>query len=100
MILRYAVFWLGLVVIGILNGTLRQFGYQGLLGELGAHQLSSVVFILVIGVYTYALSVRWPIESPAQALTVGGVWLALTVAFEFLFGHYVVNHPWSCGLHR
>ena len=22
------------------------------------------------------------------------LWLGLTVAFEFLFGHYVVGHPW------
>ena len=29
------------------------------------------------------------------ALAIGGIWLALTVAFEFLFGHYVMGHPWS-----
>jgi hypothetical protein len=37
----------------------------------------------------------WPLESSQQALAVGIIWLCLTVAFEFLFGHYVANHPWS-----
>jgi hypothetical protein len=25
---------------------------------------------------------------------IGLTWLALTVAFEFLFGHYVAGHSW------
>jgi hypothetical protein len=33
--------------------------------------------------------------SAGQALTMGLVWLGMTVAFEFLFGHYVVKRPWS-----
>jgi len=34
-------------------------------------------------------------DTSKQAITVGLIWLGLTVAFEFLFGHYVVGHPWS-----
>jgi hypothetical protein len=30
-----------------------------------------------------------------QSLTIGLIWLALTVAFEFLFGHIVRGFPWS-----
>ena len=25
----------------------------------------------------------------------GLTWLALTISFEFLFGHYVMGHPWE-----
>ena len=27
-------------------------------------------------------------------MIIGMVWLAMTVAFEFLFGHYVAKRPW------
>ena len=30
-----------------------------------------------------------------RALAVGVVWLAMTMCFEFLFGHYVAGHSWS-----
>jgi hypothetical protein len=32
--------------------------------------------------------------SARDAWTVGSVWLSLTLAFEFLAGHYVFGHPW------
>ncbi len=42
------------------------------------------------------LSIRWigPRTSSA-ALAVGGVWLALTLAFEFLAGHYLFHKAWA-----
>lgn len=30
-----------------------------------------------------------------KALAIGCIWLMLTPSFEFLFGHYVMGHPWS-----
>jgi len=45
------------------------------------------------------LTGRWRIESAGQAIAIGVIWLVLTVAFEFLFGHFVVGHPWSRLLH-
>jgi hypothetical protein len=37
---------------------------------------------------------RWPLPT-ARAATVGAAWVGLTVLFEFGFGHYVANRPWS-----
>jgi hypothetical protein len=31
----------------------------------------------------------------SDALTVGVLWLVLTLAFEFLIGHYVLEKPWT-----
>jgi uncharacterized RDD family membrane protein YckC len=30
-----------------------------------------------------------------QAITIGLMWLGLTVAFELLFGHYVAKSSWN-----
>ena len=86
-------------IVGILNGMLRVYGYGRFMPELRAHQLSSLTGILLFGVLIWLLNRQWPIASARQALTIGLTWLALTVAFEFLFGHYVAGHPWSRLLH-
>jgi len=95
MIIRYTLAWIPMVFIGIVNGVIRQFGYGRFLSELPAHQVSSVTGIIFFGLYTWVLSLRWPLESSRQALSVGLIWLGLTVIFEFLFGHYVGKHSWS-----
>lgn len=95
MILKYAVAWIPLVAIAILNGTIRTLGYEKYIGELRAHQVSTLTAILFSGLYIWGLSLVWPLDSTPQAVAVGLMWLGFTVTFEFLFGHYVVKHPWS-----
>jgi hypothetical protein len=94
-ILRYSFVWIPMVFIAILNGMLREFAFARRLSELRAHQLSCVTGVLLFFGYTWVISLKWPVESTRQALAVGIVWLLLTVAFEFVFGHYVVQHPWE-----
>jgi hypothetical protein len=95
MIPRYTIAWIGLAIIGIINGVIREVGYGKFLGELLAHQVSSVTGIILFGLFTWCLSLRWRMQSSGQAFTIGIIWLGLTIAFEFLFGHYVMKHPWS-----
>lgn len=95
MITKYLLAWLGLPVIGIVNGTIRQFLYRDALGDLAAHQLSTVTGILLFGLYIWLLSRWWPLPSARAAITVGLLWLALTIGFEFIFGHYVVGNSWE-----
>ncbi len=83
-----------MVFIAIANGAFRQSVFAGALPELQAHQLSCLTGILLFSAYAWAISLRWPLQSIRQALRVGLIWLALTVAFEFIFGHYVVRQSW------
>ena len=99
MIVKYAVAWLLMPIIGIINGTIRQYAYSNALGELRAHQVSTVTGIFLFGLYIWALTFLWKIRSSAEAIAIGLIWLTLTIAFEFLFGHYVMKHPWSKLLH-
>ena len=99
MVLKYTIAWIPMVFIGIVNGAIRQFGYGRFLNELFAHQVSSVMGIIVFGSYIWTLSILWPLESSYQAFVVGLIWLGLTISFEFLFGHYVAKHPWSRLIH-
>ncbi len=94
-ILIYMISWLGLVLLAILNGTLRQKGYGPLMSELSAHQVSTLIAIIIFAVYIYIITGFFRLESARQALLIGAVWVAMTVIFEFLFGHFVMGHSWS-----
>ena len=95
MILRYTLLWTGLPVIGITNGAVREIVYKEALGELFAHQLSSFTAVVFIGLYAWIAESRWRLSSSYQAAAIGCIWLLLTIAFEFLFGHYVMGHSWA-----
>ncbi|MGM0477562.1 MAG: hypothetical protein ACQERR_10330 [Pseudomonadota bacterium] len=83
---RYLLAWLPMVPLAILNGTLREFTYGRVLAESTAHQLSTVTLVLLFTLYARLLDARWPLTSRALAIGVGGIWLVLTVAFEFGLG--------------
>ena len=91
----YALSWIGMVAIAILNGLIREKAYGPYMGELPAHQLSTFIGILLFGAYIWVLTGTYPIKSSTQALIIGGMWLIMTVIFEFVFGHFVMGHPWS-----
>jgi len=92
---RYILAWIAMPFIGIINGMIRQYGYSHFVGEQTAHQISTVTGIILFGLYVWFVTLKWKIQSAGQALMIGMIWLCLTVAFEFLFGHFVMNNPWS-----
>ncbi len=95
MILTYVLLWIPMVFIAIINALIRQYGYLRFVGELAAHRISTVTGIALFGVYIWFVTGRWRIESTGQAAAIGLLWLAMTVAFEFLFGHYIAGDTWE-----
>ncbi len=93
--LRYLNTWFVLLVVAVVNGGLRDFTYGRHMPELLANQLSCASGILLFGIVIRWFVRRYPPASARQAWGIGLFWLALTVAFEFLFFHYVAGHPWS-----
>ncbi|MGQ9871422.1 hypothetical protein [Leptodesmis sp.] len=95
MIWRYILAWLPMVAIAILNGILREQTYGKTLSESRAHQLSTITGIVLLGTYIWIVTSLLGFKSFIQAVIVGCLWLGLTIAFEFLFGHFVVKHSWT-----
>ena len=91
----YIAFWFGLVVVAIINGAVREKVYGPLMSELSAHQLSTLIGLVLFGIYIWILTGAYPMESSRQAIAIGGTWLVMTVIFEFVFGHWVMKHPWQ-----
>jgi len=97
---KYLLLWLPMLAIAFANGALRELWIRKHFGELPAHQISTALLVLLFGVYIGIVVRVWPPVSPAQALAVGLLWLGLTLAFEFLFGHYASGRTWSSLLHE
>jgi hypothetical protein len=92
---RYILAWVPMVLIAIANGVVRQAWYGKYMSELRAHQLSTAIGALLLGIYIWAVVRNWTPDSSLQAIWIGLMWLGLTAAFEFVFGHYVAGQSWS-----
>ena len=91
----YILFWPVLMLLAIGNGILREVTYGQALRALLAHQLSTAIAAVLFGLAVLLLARYAVPASTKQAVTIGLIWLAFTLCFEFLFGHYVAGHSWS-----
>lgn len=94
-IVVYFCCWFGLVILAIVNGILREKVYAPRLSELSAHQLSTLIFLLFSGLYIWQVTGIFRITSEKHAFVIGGLWLIMTVCFEFIFGHFLMGHSWN-----
>lgn len=77
--------WLLMLLLAIANGAARDLCYGQYLGELTAHQLSTIIAAVLLGGVMRAYVRRYPPPSRAAALLLGLFWAGLTVTFEFFF---------------
>lgn len=92
---RWVVAWLGASVLGIANGGIRDFGYEKRVGDSTAGQISTGTLIALLALYFWVLQRRWPLASRRDALSVGAIWVVLTVLFEFGFGSAAEGLAWG-----
>jgi hypothetical protein len=91
----YLAAWLAMLLVSVANGMLRDLTYGQAMDELSAHQLSTASGIVLLGLVMWFCLRRRPPASGRAALAIGLLWMGMTVAFEFLFFHYVGGHSWS-----
>jgi hypothetical protein len=92
---RWIAAWLGATTLGVANATVRQLVYADRVGELAAHQISTVTLLAALTYYIWLLDQQWPVPTTRTAIAIGGSWAALTVLFEFGLGRYVLDSSWS-----
>jgi hypothetical protein len=99
MIIKYLLLWFPMVIIAIINGTIRQLFFIKFTDELSAHQLSVISGITFFAIYVWYVTGKWRIDSLLSAIKIGVLWLIMTVIFEFIFGHSVMGNSWQKLLH-
>jgi hypothetical protein len=87
--------WFLILLVAILNGVVREAVLVPLLGPLAALPLSGVVLSVLIFALTVVFVRSLDITTAGRAWLVGFFWLALTLAFELVFGHYIMGFSWD-----
>ncbi len=94
LVARGTIIWLLLIAAEIVHGVIRGILLQPWVGQFRANQIgvfTGSAIILGIAYFT----VNWVgVKTRTQALLTGAIWLVLTVAFEILFGMFVMRLSW------
>lgn len=89
------LFWFLLMVLAIGNGTVRLKFIIPFTGLTAGLAISTVMLCVLILGPTW-LGIRWLGPATAQqAWSIGLLWLAMTLGFEFGAGHFLFKKPWS-----
>lgn len=95
MVGRSLAVWLLMLAVASANGAMRELLLIPATGEVAGRAISTVALSIVVLLLTW-LTIRWMAPwSARDAWTIGGLWVALTLAFEFGAGHFLFGTPWS-----
>lgn len=97
MLLAYTVgLWIVLMVLAILNAGLREGIVTPSLGDTAGRAIGSILLACAILLVAYLFLSRTSIDYSGKDLwLMGAIWLVLTLAFEFGFGHFVMGNSWD-----
>ncbi|MBK7383893.1 MAG: hypothetical protein IPI81_11280 [Flavobacteriales bacterium] len=88
------VFWFVLMVLAIVNGTVRVKFIIPAVGETLGLVISTLLLCALI-LFATGLGIGWiGATTTWQAWSVGLLWLGMTLAFEFGAGHYLFKKSW------
>jgi hypothetical protein len=93
--IKAIVIWVLLAAVAVANGFFRNAVITPRLGGQTGHVISTVVLCVLILAITLVF-IRW--IGPRRTLDaslVGLMWVTMTLAFEFLAGHYLFGHSWQ-----
>jgi hypothetical protein len=89
------VVWFLMLALASVNGAIREARLVPMMGDVAGRAVSTLTLSGLVMLLTY-LTIRWirP-RSLREAWIVGSLWVTLTLAFEFLAGHFLFGNPWS-----
>ena len=88
--------WFLFMILAIINAGLRNSVFKPKFGDLVAHQISTIIFILLILFITYSVFRFSNIElSNTETILIVAIWLISTIIFEFIAGYFVFGNSWE-----
>jgi hypothetical protein len=87
--------WVVMAVAATVNGIVRVVVLEPPLGERVAGVISVISAIVILQAIAFFSLRRHPATSRKQLAAIAAAWLLMTIAFEFVFGHFVDNKSWS-----
>ena len=95
MLTRALIIWFGILLLASVNGALRAAWFIPKLGERLSYAVSTLLLCAIVLLVTW-FAIGWigP-GSVRDTVLIGVLWVAMTLAFEFLAGHYLFGHSWA-----
>jgi hypothetical protein len=94
-LLKALVLWIAILVLAILNGTLREKALIPAMGTFGGLIASGVILSVCIALIAFLAAPWYSPLSSSQYWLIGLFWLLLTLLFEFSFGRFVQHKDWA-----
>lgn len=92
---RALAVWLLVMAVEFVHGTLRWILLRPHVGDFRSGQIGVISGSLLFLVIVFLCEPSMKLRSAADAKRVGVLWLVLTLAFEWSFGHYVAGRTWE-----
>ena len=91
------LFWAVMVVIAIINNFVGEKLVKGLAGDYASHLYRTFFIIAVIFFFSRVYLKKTAANGSIYltAISAGLAWLASSLVFEFIAGHYVFGLPWE-----
>lgn len=87
--------WFAFAILAILNGALREKLITPFTGKQLGDAISTIILAIVILLVTAMFIPEITVDSEQTLWLIGVTWVIGTIAFEFLFGHYIVKRSWE-----
>lgn len=94
-VIKAGLIWFCIVCLAIVNGLIREFLFVPLFGASAALPLSGLSLGVIIFAVAFMAIGFIGASSKKSCYLVGTQWVLMTLAFEFLFGHFVAGKSWQ-----
>lgn len=96
MLFKVFTTWALFIPVAIANGITRDLVYKPWVGDLAAHQISTIIAISAFITLVYFLRKSdFKDMTGLRLFIIGLVWVFMTIIFEFGFGFYVDKIPFE-----
>ncbi|WP_223670311.1 hypothetical protein [Kangiella shandongensis] len=94
LLLKSIAIWLVILVMAIVNAAIREKLLTPAIGSGLALPASGLILSVIIFLLAYITVPFFGSTESKTYIAVGIAWFALTLCFEFLFGHFIAGKPW------
>ena len=92
---RALLIWLILIAVEFVHGILRAIFLVPVVGDFQSRQIGVFTGSILILAVAYLLVPWLNVAQNKSLVSIGILWVGLTVAFEFSFGHFVFGRSWG-----